>query len=337
MQVDRENDLHHIDYAIPSNDVEKQRLYTQFIARECNLRGLRLHGTQVEEWRCVLRNSIVMEKLICMLQKVRNWQAEGTEKVPLVEVVELLIPCILHLENRIGEKMITIILRKALNDFSGRKDDFISHMNAVFRTKVLGTEDCPSQWRIPVSKDSEENFKIVHMQIRNNVARSILNKMDTIIEQAWLLQDTNWHRELISAVTKYREAMKILMRHSEPNDDDIEEFQSLIDDFYEKWIEIFGDEGITNYIHMLGSGHVMYFMKKYGCLYLYSQQGWESLKNTIQTFIYQNSQRGGFGSGEHKQKSYIFPLVRMVVRDLLWKTYEADKFYIELEEQRRVC
>ncbi len=224
-----------------------------------------------------------------------------------------------------------------MNDFSGRKDDFISHMNNVFRTKVLGTEDCPSQWRIPVSKDSEENFKIVHMQIRNNVARSILNKMDTIIEQAWLLQDTNWHRELISAVTKYREAMKILMRHSEPNDDDIEEFQSLIDDFYEKWIEIFGDEGITNYIHMLGSGHVMYFMKKYGCLYLYSQQGWESLNNTIQTFIYQNSQRDGFGSGEHKQKSYIFPLVRMVVRDLLWKTYEADKFYIELEEQRRVC
>jgi hypothetical protein len=222
-----------------------------------------------------------MEKLICMLQKVRNWQAEGTEKVPLVEVVELLIPCILHLENRIGEKMITIILRKALNDFSGQKDDFISHMNNVFRTKVLGTEYCPSQWRIPVSKDSEENFKIEHIQIRNNVARSILNKMDTIIEQAWLLQDINWHRELISAVTKYREAMKILTRHSEPNDDDIEEFQSLIDDFYEKWIEIFGDEGITNYIHMLGSGHVMYFMKKYGCLYLYSQQGWESLMVSV--------------------------------------------------------
>jgi hypothetical protein len=84
---------------------------------------------------------------------------------------------------------------------------------------------------------------------------------------------------------------------------------------------------------MLGSGQVMYFMKKYGCLYLYSQQGWESLNNTIQTFIHQNSQRGGFGSGEHKQKSYNFPLVRMVVRNLLWKTYESDKFYIGLEEQ----
>jgi len=104
-----------------------------------------------------------------------------------------------------------------------------------------------------------------------------------------------------------------------------------------KWIEVFGNEGITNYIHMLGSGHILYFIKKYGCLYLYSQQGWEALNNTIQTFIHQNSQRGGFGSGEGEKKSYIFPLVRMIIRDLLWKTYEADKFYIDLEEQGKAC
>jgi hypothetical protein len=104
-----------------------------------------------------------------------------------------------------------------------------------------------------------------------------------------------------------------------------------------KWIEVFGNECITNYIHMLGSGHILYFIKKYGCLYLYSQQGWEALNNTIQTFIHQNLQRGGFGSGEGRKKSYIFPLVRMIIRDLLWKTYEADKFYIDLEEQGKAC
>ncbi len=50
MQVDRESDLNHIDYIIPVNDREKQRIYTQFIARECHLHGLQLHGSQVEEW-----------------------------------------------------------------------------------------------------------------------------------------------------------------------------------------------------------------------------------------------------------------------------------------------
>ncbi len=49
MQADRETDLKHIDFVIPVNDAEKQRLYTQFIAREFHLRGLQLTGTQVEE------------------------------------------------------------------------------------------------------------------------------------------------------------------------------------------------------------------------------------------------------------------------------------------------
>jgi len=85
--------------------------------------------------------------------------------------------------------------------------------------------------------------------------------------------------------------MELLTVHRELDEEEIEQFQDYVDDFYEIWIEVFGDEeGITNYIHMLGSGHILYFMKKYGCLYLYSQQGWESLNNTIQAFIHQNSQ-----------------------------------------------
>jgi hypothetical protein len=94
---------------------------------------------------------------------------------------------------------------------------------------------------------------------------------------------------------------------------------------------------VTNYIHVLASGHISYFLKKYGCLYLYSQQGWESLNSTIQTFIMQNSQRGGRNSGEGGRKSYIYPLVRLIIRDLLWKTYEADKFLLNLELEGKAC
>jgi hypothetical protein len=88
---------------------------------------------------------------------------------------------------------------------------------------------------------------------------------------------------------------------------------------------------------MLGSGHIHNFLRKYGCLYLYSQQGWEALNNTIQTFIHQSSQRGGFGSGDGTRKSYIFPLVRMIIRDLLWKTYKADTFFTKVEQQGKAC
>jgi len=134
MQVDKEHNPLHIDYIIPVSNTQKQQLYSQFIARECILRGLPVLGDQVEEWRSKLRGCAEFEKLISILEKVRQWKEEGRETVPLVELVELLIPCILHLENRVGEKMITIILRKALNAFLGRKDNFITRMDTFFQT-----------------------------------------------------------------------------------------------------------------------------------------------------------------------------------------------------------
>jgi len=277
-----------------------------------------------------------MEKYIAVLQKVKEWDAQGRETVPLVEVVELIIPCILHLENRVGEKIITIILRRALDDFHGRKDDFIERMNAVFKRKLLGSDLSPSQWKLPVTKEAEQ-IKIDHIQVRNNIARCIVKDIEVVIEAAWPPERIDFQTQLIDCISNYRKAMELLTLHRELTEEECDQFQDHIDDFYEIWINIFGDEGITNYIHMLGSGHIYYFLKKYGCLYLYSQQGWEALNNTIQTFIHQSSQRGGFGSGDGNRKSYIFPLVRMIVRDLLWKTYEADKFFIRLEEEGKAC
>ena len=57
----------------------------------------------------------------------------------------------------------------------------------------------------------------------------------------------------------------------------IEEFQSLADYFFITWVSLNGIAGVTNYIHMLGSGHLMEFLYKYRNLYKYSQQGWEHL------------------------------------------------------------
>lgn len=74
----------------------------------------------------------------------------------------------------------------------------------------------------------------------------------------------------------------------------------------------------------------MYFLNEYNkCLDLYSKQGWEALNGTIQTFIHQDSQCGGHNSGTKQgEKSYIYSSVTMVTRDLLWKIYEVDTFFL---------
>jgi hypothetical protein len=157
---------------------------------------------------------------------------------------------------------------------------------------VLGSVGCPSQWKIPFTRESDGSVKIDPIQERNT---------------------------------------KILTTHRALTEDEMEEFQDLVDDFFEIWVELFGMDGMTNYLHLLGSGHVLYFLRKYNCLYIYSQQGWEALNSVCTAYILQNSSRGGYGSGQNKTKSYIFPLIRYIMRDLLWKTNMADNFFLDQE------
>jgi hypothetical protein len=78
-------------------------------------------------------------------------------------------------------------------------------------------------------------------------------------------------------VQNYWEAMVILRQPGEyTDDDDINNFQTKIDDFFTAYVETSGagKEGITNYLHMLGSSHISYYMKQHRNLYKFSQQGW---------------------------------------------------------------
>jgi hypothetical protein len=50
-----------------------------------------------------------------------------------VEFIELLIPCILHLENRVGEKILTMVLRLGMELWQGPKKKYIEKLETVFQ------------------------------------------------------------------------------------------------------------------------------------------------------------------------------------------------------------
>jgi len=47
-----------------------------------------------------------------------------------------------------------------------------------------------------------------------------------------------------------------------------------------------GHEGVTNYIHMLTTGHISEYLVYWGDLYDHSQQGWEAFNSLIKTFFF---------------------------------------------------
>jgi hypothetical protein len=105
--------------------------------------------------------------------------------------------------------------------------------------------------------------------------RRIIKQTDKILD-ASLPAGHLLQQQLSEAIHSYCMAIKLLNSHYLLSDDEIEQFQDSAIAFFENWIAVFGNEGVTNYIHLLGSGHMKYFLKEFGCLYLYSQQGWEA-------------------------------------------------------------
>ena len=61
---------------------------------------------------------------------------------------------------------------------------------------------------------------------------------------------------------------------------------------------------MTNYIHMLGAGHVTYYLLKKRNLYRYSNQAWERLNKRMKRCYLTKTQRGGHGVAPY-MTSYI--------------------------------
>jgi len=82
---------------------------------------------------------------------------------------------------------------------------------------------------------------------------ALLIGIDAIIETVIPADNNDYlHGKLIWATSSYKAAMELLMLHRPLLHEEIKTFQVLAADFFETWTFIFGQEGVTNYIHVLG-------------------------------------------------------------------------------------
>ena len=115
--------------------------------------------------------------------------------------------------------------------------------------------------------------------------------------------------ELKRALDHYHIAMEILkIKHRDVTEDEIKQFQNHIDEFHAVWVKIFGVDGLTNYIHYLSAGHVAFYMKEYGNLSKYSNQGWEALNSGIKCFFFRATNKGGGGGKGRRVKSKLIAI-----------------------------
>lgn len=102
----------------------------------------------------------------------------------------------------------------------------------------------------------------------------------------------------------------------------------MADDFFSKWVNLIGYDGITNYIHLLGAGHIRYYLNKWGNLHRFQNQGWEAYNAMITSFWHHRTRKGG----GKVNRSKILPIAQWILRLMLWRTGVAAKYFTSLEQ-----
>jgi len=190
------------------------------------------------------------------------------------------------MEDRVGEKILKTLLNEYLIDLQKKAEqaaslkvlaDFMNH-------NITGDEIVPGQWEIPLGDDKKT---INEIAMTNSLSRLFIDNMDCLVCELLPLE-TKGERRIawLSMLKEYQAFMELARSRDEFSDQDIDVFQKQADLFFALWVDLNGIKGITNYIHMIGAGHLTYYLRIYRSLYRYSQQGWEALNQKIKLIFF---------------------------------------------------
>ena len=304
----------------PQTASQRQSLSRLFTS-ELILRGLGIDGT-LEVRRERLWLALKDEATIARLSKEF---AHGGVKEGAYFLLMQTLPCILHMENRNGIKILSMLLVEGLSNAKkkllftnvkaegSRVSQFLAYVERTVNQSILGTPHDPCQWMCPFDSKKKELGPITMDNVRTRrIVNALLDKLlpgcvtDEYRKGLWT-----------TAVNSYKSSMDLLRKKDDFDHDEVATYQHHADIFFQSWLRLWQKEGITNYIHMIGAGHVSDYLFRWKNLYRFSQQGWEAMNSLIKTFFFRRTNHGGGVRGETGKKSRLIPIARWLQRRMV--------------------
>jgi hypothetical protein len=208
---------------------------------------------------------------------------------------EQLIPCILHMEMRIIEKVFHSLVDTALEKYGESQLDrskrslLATQIKLCMKCEVIGnlSKGIQSQWKFCWTK---EHF-MDNPSLTGSTSHKILFNMRSLINVAFTEEmdedslNQGYTRTLnFARLEKWSTMCSGILRlfqlteqRHDFTDDDIDKLHIMCNKVMCQWMDLLGAAHMTNYLHIIGSGHITFFASKYRNLYRYSQQGWEFL------------------------------------------------------------
>ena len=320
----------HFDLGNKDNLTRKNKTdYSLNLMNDLLLRKLNANDGSLRERQQRLRESLVQEWTYRQLQQAISHSNKGKDSA-LVLLLNA-VPCILHLENRVGLKIMTVLLQEGLgnavagnsfaidddggdvNSVTRRTTAFFHKIERICNTDIWGSADNPSHWECP-RDDSKNEIGIICLD--NNRTRAVVNNIEDLVDVCIIHPEKKdqWKH----CLRNYRCAIEILRKKEEFSDGNIAAFQCKVDLFFQDWVKLLGIAGMTNYVHMLCSGHISDYLFRWRNLYAHSQQGWEAFNALLKTFYFRRTCRGGAGNKGTSLKSKVLPVAKWLSRRIIW-------------------
>jgi hypothetical protein len=237
-----------------------------------------------------------------------------------VRKVEMCIPCILHLELRVGDKTLKhccqFTISLARNEAQAKQVSkcWADCMNKIWTAgstvdsitaEMLADTDTVicSDYKVAMRSATEvEHLKCSGTRQRD-VLKNISAIIDRVVSETKLLDQISAAQRTAAEATiadykllfrRYKNVCCYLRYRRNFTDPEIRNFQHETDKFCRLYSQMFGAGDETNYIHDLQSGHLADFLDVYRNLYRYANFGLESFVGTIRTYVHRRTKQGGF-------------------------------------------
>jgi hypothetical protein len=152
------------------------------------------------------------------------------------------LPCVLHMENRNGIKILSMLLIEGLSNAKKRllfievnAEDtrvscFVSEMVNLFNMSILGSCEDPCQWICPFDPKRKEFGPITMDNVRT---RHIIDALDIIVDVCVI--DEGGKALWMIALINYRISMVLLRKKEDFTNETIAAYQCHADKFFQAW------------------------------------------------------------------------------------------------------
>jgi hypothetical protein len=200
-------------------------------------------------------------------------------------------------------------------------------LEQIIKTHAMGKPGNPGRYSIPVD---EKEGTILNIKMDGITSQRLISKFDKTLIYLLMNEDEsgcdNLERESwYQFFSPLQNMFETMSQHEDFTDEELDILHVCFDDFYDLWITLCGRDGISNYIHFIITGHLMYYLRKWSNFYWYENEGWEHLNSSIAYFYFNRTQRGGSAgtlSCEASQK--VRPIGLWFLRRLFWATDRAE-------------